>query len=102
MSENLIIKFEKAPDYKRCHATGFYGGINPFGELVFDITEDIVEPPDEIELVPHDTDPSIRVEKPIQKETQIKRMQHVQVTLPISAVPSIIEWMKEKLSQVQK
>lgn len=89
----------KAEDYKRCHAVGVYGGVNPFGELVFELHEDVVNIPEEFEL--------IRIPDQIQfieqrKNTgglNITRIRHAEITIPMSAVPSIVSWLQDKVNE---
>lgn len=98
-----VIKYETANDFKRCHATGFFGGLNNFGELVFTIIEDVHNmPPKEVQLVPDPNQSGVLLEQHEPKNLlEIKRIGHVEVTMPISVVPSIIEWFERKLREYE-
>lgn len=102
MSEEKVIhtfQFKKSEDYKRIHATGFWGGIHPTGELYFDIYEDIFPLPSESQLI---QDEKGIHEKVIGQKEVVERILHVGVTIPMAAVPSLIEWLKQKMEIYEK
>lgn len=86
----------KTEDFKRCHATGFHGGVNPQGELVFEIFEDVQDLSAEFELIRLPGETEIREQKLNTDQLNITRLRHVEVTIPISTIPSIIAWLQEK------
>ena len=96
----LKVKFAKSPHYVDIHVTGVFGGINPLGELVFDLTEDIRVLPEKGEIVVPEGGGKVKenFEPP---EFDIIRVCHARVTVPMSAVPSIIEWLQEKFQQFE-
>lgn len=97
MDDKPIIKIQKASDFKRCHATGMWGNINPFNELVIHITEDIVDMPEKISLVPDPNNPNSYIEEQIKAINNITRIDHAEITIPMSILPSIINWLQLKL-----
>lgn len=88
----------KTEDFKRCHATGFHGGVNPQGELVFEIFEDVRDLSAEFELIRLPGQTEIREQK-INTQLNINRLRHVEITIPISTIPSIIAWLQEKVDK---
>jgi len=89
--------FENSPEYCHIHATGFWGGINAFGELRFDIVEDIPKEPDIVRIIL----PENKEEREPSENDKIviKRIRHVGVTMPMSVVPGLIEWLQRKLDE---
>ncbi|MEN3004726.1 hypothetical protein [Dehalobacterium formicoaceticum] len=105
--ENKIvkIKFNKDQNYRRIHGTGFIGGTTANGELEFDIFEDCHEYPEMLEITFPEGEGGDAVEKKIPENTDItnvNRIQHIGVVLPLSVVPGIIEWLQQKLDDVNK
>ncbi len=92
----------KADDFKRCHAVGFYGGVNPFGELVFEVYEDVVNLPQEFELVKTPDQPQLVEQKKDSGILNITRIRHAEITIPASAVPDIISWLQSKIIENKK
>lgn len=102
MDNKPTIKVQKANDFKRCHATGMWGNINPFNELVIHITEDIVDMPEKINLIPDPNNPTSYTEEQIKGINNITRIDHAEITIPISVLPSIIDWLQLKLDNYNK
>lgn len=97
--------FEKDPNYRRVRLTNFFGGISPYGELVFDAIEEVPIYPDKIIQNLDDEGMTILGEERMPAEggvTKIKRIQYLGITMPIEAVPGIIKWMEDKLEQYAK
>ncbi|GAB7387107.1 hypothetical protein BSNK01_09430 [Bacillaceae bacterium] len=94
------IRFEKDANYRRFHATGFWGGINPVGELEFEIFEDTHESPNSITL--EFDDKGNLVNEQVDQNNDIKRILYCSVVFPMEVVPSLIQWLQEKLDAYQK
>ena len=92
----------KADDFKRCHATGFYGGINPLGEFVFEVYEDVVNFPIEFELVKTSSQPELVEQKKDSGIHNITRIRHTEITIPASAIPGIVSWLQSKIIENEK
>lgn len=92
----------KADDFKRCHAVGFYGGVNLFGELVFEVYEDAVNFPPEFELVKTPDQPEIVEQKKDSGTLDITRIRHAEITIPASAIPGIVSWLQSKIIESKK
>ncbi|NSW83098.1 MAG: hypothetical protein HPY90_07455 [Syntrophothermus sp.] len=99
-SKQIIeFKFETPPEYRRVHATGFWGITHPAGELLFDIIEDVPEYPDVVRLILPD---NLEEREPASTNTtRVKRIRHIGVILPMSSVPDIIKWLQERLDEFQ-
>ena len=102
MGKTTEIKFEKDPGYRSVHATTFFGTVSGRGELVFDICEDVLEYPDTIKVSQDDEGNQQEERIPEGDVTRVKRIQYLKVTIPISVVPIIIEWMQDKLKKLEE
>ncbi len=89
----------KADDFKRCHAVGVYGGVNPFGELVFELHEDVVDIPDEFELIRIPDEVQFQEQRINDSGLSITRIRHAEITIPMQAVPSIVSWLQDKVNE---
>ncbi len=90
------INFVKAPDYVETYATSIWGGLGPKGDLKITFVEDMYEYPDSITLV--DKGNGIFEETPVQSIDLIRKKKCM-ISLPVSEVPSFIEWLQEKFNQ---
>ncbi|MDH7479027.1 MAG: hypothetical protein QHH02_03370 [Syntrophomonadaceae bacterium] len=101
--KKIEITCEKHPDYKRIYASGFWGGLTPAGDLTFDIFEEYQENPSKLVITPPSKPGEMPKEKAVFNGSDdvlyMKRLLHIGVTLPISVVPSIIEWLQGKVDQ---
>jgi hypothetical protein len=92
--------FIEDPEYRRIHATGVWGSLTPLGDLQFDLTEDVPAAPDKTILKP-----PMEIGQPTSEESvitdprtvKINRHRLVGVTMPMSLVPSIIQWLQDKV-----
>lgn len=99
MSDKQVIRvrFEQSPRYVEFHATGVWGGVNWFGELVMEIVEDLRLVPERLEVVLPEEGVGKPEEKPVfPEDVDIVRVRHARITMPMSVVPSIINWLQEK------
>lgn len=97
MAEEKVLhyfQFKKSDDYKRIHASGFWGGVSATGELFFEIYEDIFPTPSKTKLIQDEQ--GIREVK-IEESEVTERILHVGVTVPMEIVPNLIRWLQEKL-----
>lgn len=95
MPDRIEIPLETAPEYRRFRATMFWGGVS-HDELEFSLIEDSVWPPENFMLDKvgdglYRDDPAVRGTP--------KRILHATVVMPVSALPSIIEWLKQKYGE---
>lgn len=96
--KKLVVKFVKDDTYKRFHATGFWGGVNPLGELSFDLFEDVVTNPERIDVYPNELGIPTH-ENVIAKDYNIERVTHAGVTIPMEIVPGLIDWLQSKVME---
>ncbi len=89
----VAVKVELGQDFRRYHANGIFGGITPRGELEIYLIEDISPLPEGFTLSPV---PGTRTMEEEVKAGQPTRLFNLSVTLPVSAIPSIIDWFQEK------
>lgn len=87
-----IIHYRKSNDYKRIHATGFWGGVHPSGELHFDIYEEVLPMPTQTRLIQDHNGIREEASGPI----SVERIVHIGVSMPMSAVPGLIKWLQKK------
>jgi len=96
-------RFEKSRDYRRVHATTFWGTVNSLGEIELDIVEDVREAPEIIKTkLPEKTEERIPDENDI---IRMKRIQHIGVSISINAAPDLIKWLQDKIiayEEIQK
>lgn len=99
--KEVIFNFQKHPEYRQIHASGFWGSVMPTGELFFNIYEEIPRTPDKTKLVV--ISPTETREEPIDKQQDtylmIDRILHVGVTISMETLPSIIKWLQDKYNE---
>lgn len=93
--ENKIkFVYEKSPHYQLFTVTHVWGGLDRYGNLCFDLIE-------ERRSVPPGLTVSLKDDSAteIWDETEVNfiRTRHAGVTIPIEVVPSIIEWLEDKI-----
>jgi len=97
--EHLKIGTQKMPGYTRHHVTGFWGGISPDGEkLNIELFEDAPTLPDELILL-FDNEGRVIGNELGQVQYPINRYIHAGVTIPISQLPSIIQWLQSRYDE---
>jgi hypothetical protein len=99
----VIFNFQKHPEYRQIHASGFWCSVMPTGELFFNIYEEIPRTPDKTKLVV--ISPTETREEPIDEQQDtylmIDRILHVGVTISMETLPSIIKWLQDKYNEYQ-
>lgn len=95
MSE-VKIAFRKGPDYKIIAVTGAWGGVNPQGEIVFDLFVEKLELPESIRLK---IEPG-RPPEEIAREGQVHvRESQVGVVVRPDIARSLGEWLIQKANE---
>lgn len=102
MSEQnkTVIRFVKDPNYRRFYAFGFWGGVNPLGEVAIEIFEDAVDTPETLEIT-YDENGNQHEER-FPERQDVLRIVHAGVIMPIEIVPSIIDWLQRKLMEYEE
>jgi hypothetical protein len=59
----IKIVFRKAPDYRIIPATGAWGGVNPQGEIVFDLFVEKLELPESVQIKVEPGCPPVEIAK---------------------------------------
>lgn len=95
------IRFTQSKDYKRVHASGFFGGVSPTGHLQFDVYEEFRNSPETITIEIDEKTGEVVNEIANPKEPEVNRLKHVGVTIPIDTIPGIIEWLNRKLEEYE-
>ncbi len=98
-TNTVHFKFEKDPMYRRIAVNGLWGGINPYGDLVFDLFEDVASYPEKITVVTTDGISTEERFPPKNDADYVTRIQHIGVTIPIAVVPGIIDWLQQKVQE---
>lgn len=105
MGEKRTIEFKytKDPDYRRIYVTGFWGGINPVGDLEIELFRDTQLTPESLVQVVTDDTTTVLEEKRIPEvdpqKLKLERILQVGVTIPMRVVPSLITWLQDKINQ---
>ncbi|MGI6365005.1 MAG: hypothetical protein ACOX2G_04585 [Bacillota bacterium] len=100
---NHRIETVKAEDYKRCHVTDLFGGINKHGEVVFELLEDFIEPSERLYLTPDPSKPSALIESRDEgAEVVVTRVRHAQVIVSPQAIPSFIRWLQQRYDEYRE
>ncbi len=95
MSEIKII-FKKAPDYRIIPATGAWGGVNPQGEIVFDLFVEKLEIPESIRIKVEPGRPPTE----IAREGQVHvRESQIGVVVRPDIARSLGEWLIQKANE---
>ena len=103
----LEFTFERDAEYKRIHATGFWGGLNLQGELEFDVVEDVTVYPSSLKQHFALEDGLVRtVEQELTPDFTTRRefikISKVGIVIPSNIIPSLIEWLQEQLKQLEQ
>lgn len=101
-TRTIEFTFTKDPDYRRIYVTGFWGGINPVGDLEIELFRDTQLVPESlVQVIAEDADvlEEKRIPEVDPEKAKLERILQVSVTIPMRVVPSLIVWLQEKVNQ---
>lgn len=93
-ARQVRFKYVDDPGYRVIYANLLFGGVNPHHELRFDLIEEQPPAPEE-ETCQFDESGNI-IDRKVSRPDYVLRIRKVGVVLPMSEVPSIIEWLRGK------
>jgi hypothetical protein len=92
----IRITFRKAPGYRIIPITGAWGGVNPEGEIVFDLFVEKLEVPESIQIKVEPGRPPVE----ISREGQIHvRESQIGVVVRPDIARSLGEWLIQKANE---
>jgi hypothetical protein len=92
----IKIAFRKAPDYRMIPVTGAWGGVNPQGEIVFDLFVEKLEVPDSVQIKIEPGHPPMEISR--QGQIHVRESQIGVVVRPDIA-RSLGEWLIQKANE---
>ena len=100
--KKVEILVKNDPEFRRVRGSGFWGAVTPLGELQFNIFDDAYVTPEKLEIKAPAEPGQIPQEQAINANPNIVniiRHNHIEVTIPISALPSLIQWLQSKVAE---
>ena len=92
----IKIQFKRAPDYRIIPITGAWGGVNPQGEIVFDLFVERLEVPESIRMRVEPGRPPLEIGR--EGEMHVRECQ-VGVVVRPDIARSIGEWLIQKATE---
>ncbi len=92
----IKIAFKKAPDYRLIPVTGAWGGINPQGEIIFDLYVEKLEIPESVKIRVEPGRPPTEIAR--EGQVHVRECQIGVVVRPDIA-RSIGEWLIQKANE---
>ncbi len=92
----IKIQFKKAPDYRIIPITGAWGGVNPQGEIVFDLFVERLEVPESVRMRVEPGRPPLEIGR--DGEMHVRECQ-VGVVVRPDIARSIGEWLIQKATE---
>ena len=92
----IKIQFKKTQDYRIIPITGAWGGINPQGEIVFDLFVERMEVPESIQMKIEPGRPPLEVRR--EGEAHVRECQ-VGIVVRPDIARSIGEWLIQKATE---
>lgn len=96
----MKIEYREAKDYRVISANGVWGGLAPHNQIRMAFYSEFVAPP-ESEIYEQKDKDLVKVNQDEEGTRHVIREMQVGVTIPVSLVPNLIEWLKDKYEQYE-
>ena len=100
VSSVVKFKYEKAPEYRTFMANAVWGGLDVYGNIVFDLIEERKVVPPSMNLTIYDD--GTQKEEWIADRDDFVRIRQAGVSIPVGTAESIIKWLQEKVDLYKK
>lgn len=95
VSELVKFRYEKAREYRTFQVNAVWGGLDVFGNIVFDLIEERRIVPPGMNLTIYDD--GTQNEEWLADTADFVRIQQAGVSIPVKTAESIIKWLQEKV-----
>jgi len=93
---DIKIQFKKAADYRIIPVTGAWGGVNPQGEIVFDLFVEKMEIPESVHMRIEPGHPPVEMER--EGQVHVRECQ-IGIVIRPDIARSIGEWLIQKATE---